>query len=271
VNNFISRTITGAIFVMLIIASILLHPVFFASLFLVFCVLGTLEFYKIVASENIQPQKILGIIIAIYWYLSFTFIISFGLSIIFIIPLVFLVFIFELFRNKPNPILNIAVTLIGFLYIAFPLSLLNFIPIFLENHYELLLGIFVLTWTNDTFAYLTGIKLGKHKLFERISPKKTWEGSIGGLIFSLICACIFSYFYKDSSILVWIGMAIIIVITGILGDLVESMFKRSLQIKDSGSILPGHGGILDRLDAMLIATPFVFVYLICLYYFQLIN
>jgi phosphatidate cytidylyltransferase len=183
-----------------------------------------------------------------------------------LVPLSFSVFIFELFRNKQNPLQNIATTLLGLFYIALPLSLLVFIPnISLENGVfkkGLLLGFFILIWTNDTFAYLIGVKFGKNKLFERVSPKKSWEGSFGGFLFSIIVAYILSLFFIDLNTMEWIGMAIIIVVFGSIGDLIESLFKRSLNIKDSGNILPGHGGILDRLDAVLIAAPFVFFYLL---------
>jgi phosphatidate cytidylyltransferase len=272
VNNFTTRTITGAIFVILIIASVLIHPLFFAIVFLAFTILGVIEFYNIIKSDSCSPQYFTGLFISVavfsiaavmaithaYYYLFY-----------FIIPLLFIPFIIELFRNKAFPITNISTTLLGVFYIAIPLALLNIIPIisFVSdvNHKGLLLGTFILIWTNDTFAYLVGVKLGKTRLFERISPKKSWEGSIGGLIFSLIAAYILSLFYLELTLPAWLGMAIIVVISGSLGDLTESMFKRSLNIKDSGTILPGHGGILDRLDALFIAAPFIFFYLILLF------
>ncbi len=227
------------------------------------------EFYTIVGKGEIKPQHIVGITISaiLFCIVSFISITNTNIELLFIlIPLFFIPFLIELFRNKPNPITNASTTLLGIIYIAVPLSLLNFIP---NSSFELdvyskgiLLGYFSLIWTNDTFAYLVGVKLGKNRLFERISPKKSWEGSIGGLIFSMITAYILSLFFSELSCLEWVGMAIIVVVFGTLGDLVESMFKRSLNIKDSGSILPGHGGILDRLDALLISAPFVFFYLI---------
>ncbi|MEI6694599.1 MAG: phosphatidate cytidylyltransferase [Bacteroidota bacterium] len=267
-NNFITRTITGSLFVILIIASILLSHYFFSIVFLLFSILGIAEFYSITAKEEIKPQRLIGIIISVLLF-CISAIVSISNAhfklLFLIIPLFFIPFIIELFRNKPNSISNIATTLLGIFYVVLPLSLLNFIPniSFESGIYNkgILLGYFILIWTNDTFAYLVGVKIGKTRLFERISPKKSWEGSIGGLIFSMLAAYLLSLFFSELTGIMWIGMAIIIVVSGTLGDLTESMFKRNLNIKDSGTILPGHGGILDRLDALFISAPFVFFYL----------
>jgi phosphatidate cytidylyltransferase len=129
------------------------------------------------------------------------------------------------------------------------------------QHYGIVLGFFLLIWLNDTGAYFIGSLIGKHKLFERISPGKTWEGSAGGTLFALLTAWGLSYIFPQIDRTHWLILAIITVVTGTLGDLVESMLKRSLGIKDSGNILPGHGGMLDRFDAVLLSAPFVFVYL----------
>ncbi len=126
---------------------------------------------------------------------------------------------------------------------------------------HLLLGFFFLLWTNDTGAYLVGRSIGKHKLWERISPKKTWEGFFGGLILSIIIGYVISLYYPELNYILWIVMAALVSIFGTMGDLVESVFKRSIDAKDSGSILPGHGGILDRFDGVFLSTPFVLVLL----------
>jgi phosphatidate cytidylyltransferase len=269
VSNLITRTITGAIFVILVVGSILLNHYLFSIVFFVFTMLGVAEFYTIVGKEQFKPQRNTGIFISliVYSFVAYISISNHTISLLFFpIPLFFIPFIIELFRNKPFPITNLSVTLLGIIYVAIPLSLLNFIPniAFETGVYNkgILLGLFILIWTNDTFAYLFGVKFGRNRLFERISPKKSWEGSIGGLVFSMIAAYFLSIFFNELSCLEWIGMAIIIVIFGTLGDLTESMFKRSLNIKDSGNILPGHGGILDRLDALFVSVPFVFFYLI---------
>ncbi len=143
---------------------------------------------------------------------------------------------------------------------------MNFFFVKLEGaetyHKELVLAFFVIIWVDDTFAYLSGMLLGKHKLFKSISPNKTWQGTIGGAIFSLVAAWIFSIFSPWLDVTTWLAFASVLIIFGTFGDLVESMFKRRLGIKDSGDIMPGHGGILDRLDSVLIAAPFIFVFII---------
>ena len=150
-------------------------------------------------------------------------------------------------------------------YIAVPFGLMMYFfnPVVLSGpfHYGIVLGFLVILWLNDTGAYFVGSLIGKHKLFERISPGKTWEGSFGGVLFALLTAWGISFIFRQLNVTQWMTLAIIIVISGTLGDLVESMLKRSLGIKDSGNILPGHGGLLDRFDAVLLSAPFVFVYL----------
>lgn len=177
----------------------------------------------------------------------------------------------ELFRNKEKPLVNIAFTLFGIFYVAIPFSLLNFLVFTSEagNYlFQGLLGFFILMWTNDTGAYLAGMGFGRTKLFERISPKKTWEGSIGGLVLSVGMAWVlniwFSAYWPEFPFTLkdWMVIAIIVSVIGSLGDLVESMIKRSFGIKDSGSLLPGHGGILDRFDGVLLAAPAVFLYVL---------
>ncbi len=193
---------------------------------------------------------------------------------ILLIPLIFSVFIVELYRKKTQPFGNIAYTILSLIYIALPLSLLNFMVMQSgENKSDviftpqILLGFLYLMWASDTGAYISGSLLGKHKLFERISPKKTWEGSIGGGIITIGTAYVISIFYTELSFMDWAIIALINVVIGTLGDLTESMLKRSINIKDSGNILPGHGGILDRFDSLLIAAPIVYVYL-CFFVFN---
>ncbi len=268
-NNFLQRTLTGAVFVILVIGSILWNHYAFSFVFLVFTILGVSEFYALISKTESKPFGFSGILISGFLFLITSYIAISNINIHFLLlllPLLFADFIIELFRNHKTPFQNIAYTFTGIFYVALPMSLLNFIsnPSFSQGIYSkgILIGFFLLIWSNDTFAYLTGMKFGKHKLFERVSPKKTWEGSIGGLIFSLIVAYILSIFVKELNSIQWLGMSIITVVFGTLGDLTESLLKRSLGIKDSGNILPGHGGILDRFDAVLLAAPFVFIYLI---------
>jgi len=169
-------------------------------------------------------------------------------------------------RSK-TAIIDISITIAGALYLAIPfVSLLHigildtFNP---ENFiWEVPLTIFILTWVNDTGAYLTGRTFGKHKLFERISPKKTWEGSIGGLLFTILGIVVIYQFWPSFTINIWIGVAVLVSIFSNLGDLMESAFKRNAGQKDSGTIMPGHGGILDRFDAILLTAPVVLAYLL---------
>jgi phosphatidate cytidylyltransferase len=172
----------------------------------------------------------------------------------------------ELFSKHEKPIDNISKTLFGIIYVPLPFALLNFfyMPSIAGNeiHPSILLGFFLILWTSDTFAYLSGMAFGKHKLFERISPKKTWEGSIGGLIFGMVMSWVLSIYFNDLSLLQWLSIGLITIVFGTFGDLAESMIKRSMNVKDSGKLLPGHGGLLDRFDAALLAAPAVFIYLV---------
>lgn len=173
-------------------------------------------------------------------------------------------FICELYRKSATPIANIGTTILGAIYVALPMSLLLILPTLLGrgewNPWIIMFHIFII-WANDVFAYLFGITLGKHRLFERVSPKKSWEGFIGGLLGAMAMGYVASTFMNGNAVQ-WIGMALIAAITGVFGDLVESLFKRSVDVKDSGNIIPGHGGWLDRFDALIISAPFVFIYLV---------
>jgi phosphatidate cytidylyltransferase len=172
--------------------------------------------------------------------------------------------IIELYRNKAEPIKNIAICFFQILYIGLPFSLCNYLIFPFGNETfssHILLSVFLLVWTNDSGAYAVGVKFGRRRLFERISPKKSWEGSIGGAFFTFLGAYVISIFFKELSLIEWMGFAAIITVFAGYGDLVESMIKRSLKIKDSGNIIPGHGGFLDRFDAVLFAIPSIFIYM----------
>lgn len=266
-NNFFQRTITGAVLVATLVICILWSNWSFAALFGLINFFGLLEFYGLSKKvKDAEVQVIPAIAAGSFLFIScalFCFEI-FSIKILLLnIPVLFSLLIIELFRNKINPLQNLSLTVIGLIYISVPLALLNFIvkpSDLLPYQPSLLLGFFILLWTQDTGAYLTGKAIGKTPLFKRISPKKTWEGSIGAVILGLAACYLLS---KGTSLLdfkEWAIASVIIWISGTLGDLVESMFKRSLDVKDSGKILPGHGGILDRFDSLLLASPFVFIY-----------
>lgn len=272
-KNLITRTITGVFFVLAIIGSVLLHPLASGILFLACMVAGLLEFYRLTGTYGLHPQKIMGIVIGILIY-CLTLLVSIRIIpswwLVFIIPSFAIFFIGELFRNKPQSFLNLTVTIFSIFYITIPISFLNFYedPVLSggERHVQFLAGYFLLLWIYDIFAYLAGSMIGRHKLFERISPKKTWEGTIGGLIFTLVSAYVLSLIFKDLTFINWLVTAMIIVVFGTFGDLAESMLKRNFEVKDTGMMLPGHGGVLDRFDSLFLSAPAVYCYLliICL-------
>lgn len=260
-----TRAITGVVFVTVMLASVLLGIYAFSLFFLVLCILSVDEFYRLVTTDEVKPQKSSGIALAISIYvpLSLYFFKGEPLQYILIcVPFSLFIIVAELYRNKHNPFHNIAYTLLGVLFAAVPFCFFYGIA-FTGGEYSSTypLGFLILLWANDTGAYLFGISLGKHKLFERHSPKKTWEGFAGGMIISLLSAVILSMFFNELPLYHWMSISVIIVGAGTLGDLSESMLKRSVSVKDSGSLLPGHGGLLDRFDGLLLAAPLVFVYL----------
>lgn len=268
----LKRAITGAFFVALLVGAMLWHEYALASIFFIATLLGLMEFYRITEEEDLEVQKIYGLFLGLA---SYIIIVLSGLSIleakftILIIPLVMFTYVIELYRKKNKPFRNLSYKLLGLLYISAPLALLNCFG-FLHGDgntytYEPVLGFFILIWINDTMAYLTGMTMGKTLLFKRISPKKTWEGTIGGGVFTLIAAYVLSLFFDSLTLIDWLFIAAIIVTFGSLGDLIESMLKRSLNIKDSGKLLPGHGGILDRFDAVFISSPLILTYLVLVY------
>jgi len=279
-NNFTQRTLTGAGFVSVLIAGLVFHPLFFYFIFALIIMLGLWEFYGLGKHSKIEPQKFsgmfLGLLIFTASFLNAANIIS-SIVFILIVPIAVLISIVELYRRTPKPLENIAFTFFGIIWIAVPFSMFNYLAFYklhnidiLNNIFDiekffdnkLILAFFLLLWSNDTFAYLTGVSIGKRRLFERISPKKSWEGFFGGLIMTVVISVILSKYFNFYSIQDAIIIATIISIFGTFGDLMESMYKRSIGIKDSGHILPGHGGILDRFDAVFLSLPIVFVYII---------
>ncbi len=274
-GNFWTRTITGLSMVFILLAALWFTGWVFMVVFLFITVLGLWEFYGLIDGEQCHPQKYYGVAAGTILYLvtalaclmpemGFDTLWMAILPFILPIPIFFLSFILELYRKKMNPVVNVAMTTLGFYYIALPFSLLLYFAKPDVMHFwgmpVILVGYFIFTWIYDTAAYLYGRQFGKHKLFERISPKKTWEGTIAGVIVTLLTAVGLFFLVRDLPLTDWLVLAIIVLVFGTHGDLVESLLKRSLNIKDSGTILPGHGGILDRFDTMLISAPFVFLY-----------
>jgi phosphatidate cytidylyltransferase len=261
-KNLILRSITGALFVAVVVASIFVHAFAFGILFFIFTIVGSYELVK--ASKGISNLSINKPFVYISSSLTYLFIFlqayslenKFIYLLFLLLPIAFLV---ELYRKKEMPFLNVAYSLLPAIYIALPMGLLNYFREIDEG--KLLLAFFVTIWAGDTFAYIVGSLIGKHRLFERISPKKSWEGTMGSMVLTLGLSAFYPYFFGTLPLWQWIVFVLIALISGAYGDLVESLFKRSVAIKDSGSILPGHGGVLDRFDAVILASPFIFVFL----------
>lgn len=265
-SNFWQRAITGIVFVAVLASCILWNQWSFLALLAFTSVAATHEFYKLIekaipGTRLNKPAGMLSAAVIAWGCFTYSSTGSYPAVFLLIIPLAVYVFIAELYKKSDVPFLNISYTLAGPFYAALPFALLSFLAFRGAGYsYHLVLGFFVLLWTSDTGAYLCGRSFGKHKLFERISPKKTWEGSLGGTILAVLVSIYFAHIYTEISLSDWIISALIVVIFGTLGDLVESMLKRSINVKDSGTILPGHGGLLDRFDGLLLSVPMLVFY-----------
>lgn len=275
-NDFFKRTLTGAGIVIFILGGYWLHPVSFFLTGLVLLAGCQYEYYSMVRRNGVRPQLIAGMSLGVAVYLLSVLVASGkvpGKFFLLIIPFISFIMIAELYRRQENAGDSLAHTIFPVLYAAVPFSM---IPFSAYSHAGLetllhhgkylfspgiIIGFFLLVWANDTGAYLTGRALGKHKLMERISPKKTWEGFIGGLIIAALVAWLLSGWLGVVERKEWVIISIIISLSGTYGDLVESMLKRSAGVKDSGKILPGHGGFLDRFDSTIISFPLVYLFL----------
>lgn len=275
-KNFIVRAITGVLFVTAIMVCFLNH----AAMMLLFALVTGLTVWEFTGLVNmrdgVDTNRFISTVAGVYLFFAMTgFCSSLTPPTVFIPYLVTIIYLLiaELYAKNPDPINNWAYTMMAQLYIALPFSLLNVLafratPEGVVYTYLMPLSVFVFLWLNDTGAYCCGSLLGRHKLFPRISPGKSWEGSIGGAVVVMAAAALIwhlteSYGFNDLSLNIyeWMGLGLVVVIFGTWGDLVESLFKRTLGIKDSGTILPGHGGMLDRFDSSLIAIPAAVVYL----------
>ena len=276
-NNFIVRTITGVLFVAVLVCSFL-RPQAMVLLFALITGLTIWEFTGLVNErENVTVNRLISTVAGVYFFFAVAgFSSDLTPSAVFIPYLVSIIYLMvaELYLKNEDPIHSWAYTMMAQIYIALPFSLLNTLAFHLAPQgyvaYDALLplSVFVFLWMNDTGAYLCGSLLGKHKLFPRISPGKSWEGSIGGGILVIAVAVLVWYLADQYQLnqlgltpVEWAGLGLTVVIFGTWGDLVESLFKRTLGIKDSGNILPGHGGMLDRFDSSLLAIPAAVVYL----------
>ena len=270
-KNLIIRALTGIIFVVVLVSAICIHPIFFLILFCIITGLTLWEFGGLVKHyENANLQRTVNVLGGVYLFIA-TFVYANGLTDgkIFLPYLLFimLTMIAELYYKAPNPINNWAFTLFAQVYCAGSFSILNFIgaepgtPGVMSYTPIFIMAIFIFVWLDDTGAYLVGSLIGKHKLFERISPKKSWEGFFGGLILSLASSQAFAWFAPEINRMNWLGLAATVVLFGTWGDLIESLLKRTLGVKDSGNVLPGHGGMLDRFDSVMLAVPASYIYI----------
>ena len=293
-KNVLTRSLSGLLLIIIVIGSVWFNSFSNFLLFLFILIVGLFEFYRFAKAANYYPNDKLGIASGVVFY-SISYLVAahiLPLSIFaIIIPMLIFISISEMYRRKKNPISNISITIFGFVYVVLPMSLIHFIvlgnttngneadiinslsqsSIFNPEHQIIyynafyLIGYFIIQWVSDTGAFIFGISFGKHRLFERISPKKSWEGAIGGFITTIGAAFLAHYLFPQLELKHWISISLIITFFGIFGDLIESLFKRSVSVKDSGKIMPGHGGVLDRFDSTLIALPMVYFYL------QIIN
>ena len=276
-NNFIVRTITGLLFVAVLVCSFL-RPQAMVMLFALITGLTIWEFTGLVNErEKVTVNRLISTVAGVYFFLAVAgFSSDLTPSAVFIPYLVSIIYLMvaELYLKQEDPIHDWAYTMMAQLYIALPFSLLNTLAFhatpqgFVAYDAILPLSVFVFLWMNDTGAYICGSLLGKHKLFPRISPGKSWEGSIGGGVLVILVAVLVWYLTDQYQLnqlgltaVEWAGLGLVVVVFGTWGDLVESLFKRTLGIKDSGNILPGHGGMLDRFDSSLLAIPAAVVYL----------
>lgn len=276
-NNFIVRTITGIIFVVAIVVSFL-NPLAMIFLFSLVTGMTVWEFAGLVNErENVHINQFITSVAGVLLFLAMAVhargLDTLNLAFVPWLATIIYLLVSELYFKATDPIANWAYTMMTQLYIALPFSLLNVLAFQFTNcdlPWLLPLSVFIFLWVNDSGAYCCGSLLGKHKLFPRISPGKSWEGSIGGGVFVLLAAWLISLITTQKGIttnlttLQWMGMGLVVAVFGTWGDLIESLFKRTLGIKDSGNILPGHGGMLDRFDSSLLAIPAIVVYLFTL-------
>ncbi|RZA03701.1 MAG: phosphatidate cytidylyltransferase [Sphingobacteriaceae bacterium] len=263
------RAITGLFFIIVMLGSVLLGHLVFEIFYLALSAFCLMEFHSNVKKSGIKldfTTAQLGGMLVYFQYTKhrafndYPILSDSAFSYLFLIFI--LILIVELFKKNEKPFTNVAYTLLGVFFTIVPFTFFHEIAYVNGSYnFHFPLAFLLMLWANDTGAYLVGSKFGRTKLFERHSPKKTWEGFIGGVLITAGVAYIINYYYKDISLSQWIIMGVLISCFGTIGDLIESMFKRSINIKDSGGILPGHGGLLDRFDGLLIAAPIVYIYL----------
>jgi phosphatidate cytidylyltransferase len=274
--NIAVRIVAGAVFVSLLLGGILINEYTYYIIFSLITVFSLFEFYGLIEkSAKVPVVRTWNIVGGFFLFTGSFYYFTDGASVLAFVPYIIyllVLFIGELYLKRQNPIQSLAYSILGQIYIAVPFSLTNYLVFIYEPgsyHYVYILALLIFIWVNDSFAYLTGMAFGKHRLFERISPKKSWEGFIGGMVVSIGSSLIFAHFFTNLSAPAWLGFAAVTVVSGTWGDLFESLIKRTLGVKDSGNMIPGHGGILDRFDSTILAIPAVFLYLILISHFSI--
>ena len=274
-NETLKRAISGVVYIVLLIFSITYSTESFFILFGAFLLVAVYEF-----CELVHINKIFPVFLAVVMYGSVTYLESqhiklsknFDYTLLFATLIISFRCIIFLFDDKQYKVEKIWKYLFLLGYIILPFIIITKIPFGIKGYnHKIIIGIFILIWTNDTFAYIVGKSIGKHKLYEKISPKKTIEGFVGGIVFAIIASYLISTYYiggKQTAQFIWLGFAIIVGIFGTIGDLIESKFKRIANVKDSGAIMPGHGGVLDRLDSVIFVAPFLFLFYQLLPFFK---
>ena len=277
-NETLKRSISGAVYVILLIACILFSTESFFILFGVFLLIATVEFCNLIHLNKTIPFLLAAATYILFYQITtatngflyqLRFNNTFDMIVLVFTLIVFLKCIHFLFDNKTDKIDSFSkyIYLIG--YVILPFVIMTKIPFGINGYNpKILISIFILIWTNDSFAYIVGKSIGKTKLFARISPKKTIEGFIGGVVFCVSASYLISKYYieiAEGKMFIWIIIALIVGVFGTTGDLIESKFKRFAGVKDSGKIMPGHGGVLDRLDSVIFVAPIVFLF------YQILN
>ena len=275
-KNLLVRTLSGAVLLLVVVGALLWSKWSAGALFAVIMLGGLVEFYRLCRKRGVEPMYSVGVATSVALFaLTFAVFSQWGTpatdntarivlgALLYVMLIVPTTFVCELWRKSPTPIENMATTFMGIIYVALPMAGILFIPQLLVGEWSAwaMLAFISIIWVNDVFAYLVGVTIGKHRLCERISPKKSWEGFFGGLVGAVGVSVLFGHLF-GGNLLVWGGLGLVMALSGVAGDLVESLMKREADVKDSGKMMPGHGGFLDRFDALLLAVPFALFYLI---------
>lgn len=271
IKDILIRAASGVVMLVVMLTAMLWSTWSFAALLVAITAGVTWEHLRLSEHCGAQPQKVMAMGIALLVVAPFALLfdsehaiiegvsLMFGMMFVVMIAMLMVLFV-ELFRQRETPIQNVSATILPALQVALPIAMLALLPALGEGYNAWrVVAFFSIIWANDVFAFLVGITLGRHRLCERISPKKSWEGFIGGIVAAMGVALLAAHLL-DEDMAIWAGMGILTALAAVAGDLVESMFKRAAGVKDSGAIMPGHGGWFDRFDAVLMAAPVAVIY-----------